>query len=91
MRRTIPIDPATAAALRARRRSRHISQNALALELGVSEATVSKWETARVGVSPPLVARIEAALERLTGRPGTNDGRDKSQNDSTQTAISHES
>jgi len=71
MRRTIPIDPNVAAALRVRRRSRHISQNALALALGVSEATVSKWETARVGVSPALAARIEDALERLSRPRGT--------------------
>ena len=91
MRRTIPIDPAGAAALRARRRARHITQNALALELGVSEATVGKWETARVGLSPALTARIDEALEQLVQRRRADDGRDKSQNDSTQTAISHES
>lgn len=74
MRRTIPIDPNVAAALRVRRRTRHISQNDLALALGVSEATVSKWETARVGISPALAALIEEALERLTQRRHTDNG-----------------
>lgn len=74
MRRTIPIDPDAAAALQARRRARRIRQNALALELGVSEATVSKWETARVGMSPALTARIDEALERLTRRRHTDNG-----------------
>ncbi len=70
MRRTIPIDPNVAATLRARRRARHITQNALALELGISEAMISKFETSRLGVSPTLAARIDEALERLARRGG---------------------
>jgi len=90
MRRTIPIDLAAADALRARRRTRHISQNDLALELGVSEATVSKWETARVGVSPALAARIEEALERLTNRRRADEGNDRKYRDSAHGATCHQ-
>lgn len=68
MRRTTPIDPEAAAALAARRRACRVTQNALALELGVSEGTISKLETARVPISHALAAHIDAAMERLADR-----------------------
>jgi len=68
MRRTTPIDPEAAAALAARRRACRVTQNALALELGVSEGTISKLETARVPISHAFAARIDAAMDHLTHR-----------------------
>lgn len=65
MRRTIPIDPATAASLATRRRNAGLSQNQVALELGVSEAAISHMETARTPVSAATRAAIEEAITRL--------------------------
>jgi transcriptional regulator with XRE-family HTH domain len=71
MRRTIPIDPAVAAALAARRRAARLTQNDIARALNVSEATISKIETARVGVDPATCSAIERAIERLAQNAGT--------------------
>lgn len=70
MRRTTVIDPGLAASLATRRRASRVTQNALALELGVSEGMISKWETCRVPVPPSLAARIEAALAQIAQKRG---------------------
>ncbi len=66
MRRTIPINPQTAAAVAARRRMHGLTQNAVALEVALSESTISKIETARVPCPPQTAAAIERAIDRLT-------------------------
>ncbi len=66
MRRTIPIDPQTAAAITARRRAAGIPQNTLALAIGVSEGTISKIETCRVPVTPEMREALERAFADLT-------------------------
>lgn len=65
MRRITPIDPQTAAALVARRRAVGISQNALALAIGVSEGTISKIETCRVPITPEMRQALDEALADL--------------------------
>jgi transcriptional regulator with XRE-family HTH domain len=56
-----------------RRRALRLTQNALALELGFSEAMISKIETARTPITPQVADQIEAAFERLaaTKRPAS--------------------
>ncbi len=65
MRRTNPISPQIAAAIAARRKHHGLTQNAVALEVALSEATISKIETARVPCPPEMVVLIERAIERL--------------------------
>lgn len=65
MRRTIQIDPAGATALAERRRRAGVTQNAVALAVGLSEGTISKIETARVPVSSATRECIEAAIDGL--------------------------
>jgi DNA-binding transcriptional regulator YdaS (Cro superfamily) len=62
VKRSHPIDPALAAHLAARRRAAGLSQNALALRLGLSESVITKCETCRVPLSPERRAAIEQAL-----------------------------
>ncbi len=68
MRRTTPISPQTAAAIAARRRQHGLTQNEIALEVGISEGSISKIETARVPLSPGTAEAIERAIERLAGQ-----------------------
>lgn len=63
-----PIDPQLGATLAERRRAARVTQNEIALELAVSEGTISKIETARVPVPPHVRAAYEAALNRLACR-----------------------
>jgi transcriptional regulator with XRE-family HTH domain len=56
--------------LAARRRAAGLTQNDIALALGVSEATISKFETGRVGIAPATRSAIEHAIERLEQRTG---------------------
>ncbi len=63
-----PIDPQLGATLAERRRAARVTQNEIALELAVSEGTISKIETARVPVPPHVRAAYESALNRLARR-----------------------
>jgi DNA-binding XRE family transcriptional regulator len=68
----------TGAAIRALREGRKLTQRALAEQVGVSDKTVSKWETGRglpdVGLLEPLAAALEVSVaELLTGQPRRND------------------
>ncbi len=65
MRRTTPISPQIAAAIAARRRAAGLTQNTLALEVGLSEATISKLETSRVPCPETTLIVIERAIDRL--------------------------
>ena len=60
-----PIDPQLGATLAERRRAARVTQNEIALELAVSEGTISKIETARVPVPPHVRTAYESALNRL--------------------------
>lgn len=70
MRRTIPIDPNAAARLAARRRAAGLTQNALALAAGLSEASISKLETARVPLYPSALEAIDRVLAKAEQRVG---------------------
>jgi DNA-binding transcriptional regulator YdaS (Cro superfamily) len=82
VKRSHAIDPVLAAALAARRRAVGLSQNELALRLGLSESVITKCETCRVPVSPERRAAIERALaeaqscrarpEPVAGRAGAD-------------------
>jgi len=67
MRRTTPISPQTAAAIAARRRQCGLTQNDVALEIGLSEGSISKIETARVPLTSETATAIEQAIQRLAG------------------------
>jgi transcriptional regulator with XRE-family HTH domain len=57
-----PLNPATARSLADRRRAAGLTQNDLALRLGVSESVVSRWETLRAPIRPEALARVEQIL-----------------------------
>jgi transcriptional regulator with XRE-family HTH domain len=60
--RRYPLNADLAATVRQRRTSVGLSQNALALASGLTEASVARYETLRSGISPEALARIEGAL-----------------------------
>lgn len=62
MKRQYPIDPTLAHALATRRRAVGLSQNALALAAGLTEAAVAKYETLRCPIPPDKLAAINGAL-----------------------------
>jgi predicted transcriptional regulator len=68
VKRYHPIDPALAAQLAARRRAVGLSQNDLALRLGLSESIITKCETCRVPLSPERRAAIEQILAEAESR-----------------------
>ena len=60
--RRVPPDPALAQTLRAWRKRLGLSQNAVALAVGVSETQYARYETLRTPVPVALRAAIERAL-----------------------------
>jgi transcriptional regulator with XRE-family HTH domain len=68
VKRTHAIDPILAAQLAARRRAAGLSQNEVALRLGLSESVITKCETCRVPLSPERRAAIEDVLAEAEGR-----------------------
>jgi transcriptional regulator with XRE-family HTH domain len=60
--RLYPIDPDLAGTLARRRRALGLSQNALALAAGLTEASVAKYETLRCPIPPDRCAAIERVL-----------------------------
>lgn len=68
MKRTHAIDPILAAQLATRRRAAGLSQNEVALRLGLSESVITKCETCRVPLSPERRAAIEGVLTEAEGR-----------------------
>lgn len=65
MKRLIPINLTTSSVIAEKRRAAGLTQNDIALELGVSEGMISRWETARSPVSASTRAAIEEAIARL--------------------------
>ena len=67
----------TGAAIRDLREKRGITQNELAEEIGVSNKTISKWETARglpdISLLQPLAAALGVSvIELMNGEPIVN-------------------
>jgi transcriptional regulator with XRE-family HTH domain len=71
--RFYPLDADLAASIRRRRRSLGLSQNQLALDAGLTESALQRYETLRFPIPPHCRAAIERALaehergERKTG------------------------
>ena len=70
----------TGATIRALRESRGLTQRALGEQVGVSDKTVSKWETGRglpdVGLLEPLAGALRVSVaELLSGQPRRNENR----------------
>ena len=65
--RMYPIDPNLAESLARRRRGLRLSQNALALAAGLTEAAIAKYETLRCPIPPDRRAAIERALDIAAG------------------------
>lgn len=68
MVRLYPLDPQVAASIARRRRAAGLSQNAIALATGLTEAAVTKYETLRTPIPPEKLAAIEHALAEAEGR-----------------------
>jgi len=68
MRRLHPIDPDLAADIAARRRRTGITQNTMALALGVSESIINKIETCRTPITPERRAAVEQVLDEAEAR-----------------------
>jgi len=62
--RLYPLDPSLAEQLARRRRALGLSQNALALAAGLTEASVAKYETLRCPIPPDRHTAIERALDK---------------------------
>ena len=62
MRRLYALDPAYARQLAERRRAAQLSQNDVALAVGVAEATIGKYERLAAPVPPHLRESIDIAL-----------------------------
>ncbi len=62
MKRLYTIDPTIAKVIVARRKTLGLSQNALALATGLTEAAIAKYETLRCPVPPERLIAIEQAL-----------------------------
>jgi len=60
--RLYPLDPDLVGQLTRRRRALGLSQNALALAAGLTEASVAKYETLRCPIPPDRLAAIQRAL-----------------------------
>jgi transcriptional regulator with XRE-family HTH domain len=63
--RRIPLDAELAAALVRRRRALRLSQNALALRAGLSEAALSKYETMRTSIPAEARGSLERAFAEI--------------------------
>lgn len=61
--RLYPLDPDLARQLARRRRALGLSQNALAIAAGLTEAALAKYETLRCPIPPERRASIERALD----------------------------
>lgn len=62
MKRLYTLDPTTTEAIVTRRRALGLSQNALALATGLTEAAIAKYETLRCPIPPERLRAIEQAL-----------------------------
>jgi len=66
--RRYPIDVSLASSLRERRIQAGLSQNAVALNSGLTEAMVARYETMRCGIPASAVAAIDRALAEAEHR-----------------------
>ena len=62
MRRLYPLDPQYAQQMRAGRKAGDLSQNDVAIAVGVCEATISKYERLAAPVPPHLRDQIDRVL-----------------------------
>jgi len=62
MKRLYKLDPSTAESIKQRHHVLRLSQNALALATGLTEAAIAKYEMLRCPIPPEWLIAIEQAL-----------------------------